>query len=91
MDDIGSVVTSEVHDVGRWRGPSEGPWVLRIAHGAGFGTEWERVARAEEPLPLPHVASHRLGVPNGLIVVSRRGAPSPPSLRMWWLPSARDR
>lgn len=86
MDDIGSVVIGPAHEVGVWRGPAPGPWLQRIAHGAGFGSQWDINRLADEsasgarsgPVIIP--ASHAQGRPE----------PDNPTLRLWWLPSARD-
>ena len=88
MDDIVSVVVGGAHEAGLWHGPTQRAWLLRIAHGAGFGRQWELNQLPQEPAP--DAGMRRLEPPDdGEAVATDESAP-PDSLRMWWLPSARD-
>jgi hypothetical protein len=88
MDDHASTVVGGPHDVGTWRGPASRPWLLRIAHGAGFG----RALDASQPPDVSERTTLKLAASHdqpeqqtaGDVEVTR-------SLRMWWLPRARDR
>jgi hypothetical protein len=88
MDDIGSVVVGEAHEVGLWHGPTQRAWLLRIAHGAGFGRQWELNQLPEEPAS--DAGSRRSEPPDDGIAVATDETVPTDSLRMWWLPSARD-
>jgi hypothetical protein len=88
MDDIGSLVVGQAHDVGQWHGPSQRAWLLRIAHGAGFGRQWELNQLAEEPAS--ESGSQRLEPPGVGIVSPTDASEAAESLRMWWLPSSKD-
>ena len=88
MGDIASVVVGEAHEVGSWHGPSERAWLLRIARGAGFGNQWEVNLLAEEAAS---ATGSRLAEPaDGRMRVAAADTLPTRSLRMWWLPSARD-
>ena len=88
MDDIGSLVVGQAHDVGRWSGPTQRAWLLRIAHGAGFGRQWEINQLPGEPAS----GSKPSGSEPTDLSVARAPDEAVPenSFRMWWLPSARD-
>ena len=94
MDDIASTVVGPAHEIGSWRGPARSPWVQRIAHGAGFGVQWDLNRLADEP-----AAGGRPGDPTPLQIPAAPvddgtpaddGPPATPSLRLWWLPSAHE-
>ena len=89
MDDITSMVVGPPHEIGSWRGPESSPWIRRIAHGAGFGNQWDLNREADE------VVSRRESQPpvvaDAQMVTQGDEQPPATSLRMWWLPSATDR
>ena len=99
MDDHASVVVGPAHEVGVWRGPANRPWLRRIAHGAGFTNQWdlnrleeERAFEAQRASELDadrHVTAD--AAPDAAPAIVPDEWPSTRSLRMWWLPSARDR
>jgi hypothetical protein len=88
MDDSGSLVVGQAHDAGRWLGPTQQAWLLRIAHGAGFGRQWELNQLAEEPAP--DSGSPVLEPPGADVAPPTDDSELGDSLRMWWLPSSRD-
>jgi len=95
MDDIASTVVGPAHEIGSWRGPARSRWVQRIAHGAGFGIQWDlnrltdepgAGGRHESPTP-PQIPA----TPADDGMPTDDGSPATPSLRLWWLPSAHER
>ena len=88
MDDVGSMVVGPAHEIGVWRGPARSPWVRRIAHGAGFGNQWD-LNRSDESAaprePEPTIST------DATTSLANDGPVATQSLRMWWIPSARER
>ena len=87
MDDFGSGVVRSAHEVGTWRGPARRLWLQRIVAGAGFSRDWDETRLVGRPPQEPEVVASAERD-------DRQAAPSqaftPESLRLWWLPTARE-
>jgi hypothetical protein len=88
MDDLGSLVVGPAHEIGLWQGPTRRAWLLRIAHGAGFGRQWELNQLPAEPASGSD-PSRSEPTDHSVAPVTNEVVPEN-SFRMWWLPSARD-
>jgi hypothetical protein len=87
MDDFGSGVVRSAYEVGTWRGPARRLWLQRIVAGAGFSHDWDETRLVGRPPQEPEVVA--IADPDDRQAATSQ-AFTPESLRLWWLPSARQ-
>ncbi|MEA2662125.1 MAG: hypothetical protein QOH08_1697 [Chloroflexota bacterium] len=87
MDDVGSGVVRSAHEVGSWRGPALRSWLRRIVTGAGFTRDGDESRLIGRPPQEPDVVAT---AERDDLQAATSQESVPESLRLWWLPSARE-